>query len=193
MRPVAPIAAFLTGHSVRGCTGLSREQLDFQSRTEIPHHQWLAHNFPYHETFPFPEPVGLIRASLSNAAHVFESWLPSGGTRHRDQVCGIFRRHDAVILLAGSCGLELLNNLRLPDEILARIHVFAFGPVSRRLPRTASHVVVQGTRDFYSGLCHRRPDHLIRCAHMDYLRSPEALDLFNKFCRSILEPAAVNP
>ncbi len=193
MKPAAPIAAFLTGHSVRGCTGLSREQLEFQRGSAIPHDQWLAHNFPYHETFPFPEPVGIVRASLSNAAHLLESWLPTCGTRHRDQVAEIFHRHDAVILLAGSCGLELLNNLRLPDEILGRIHVFAFGPVSRRLPRTASHVFVQGTGDFYSRLCHRRPDHRVSCGHMGYLRSPETLDLFNKFCRQILDPNPANP
>lgn len=190
MKPVSPIAAFLTGHSVRGCTGLSREQLDFQRRSDVPHDQWLAHNFPYHETFSFPEPVGIVRASLNNTAHVLASCLPSGGIRHRDQVSAIFRRHDAVILLAGSCGLELLNNLQLPDEILGRIHVFAFGPVSRRLPRAASHVVVQGTGDLYSRLFHRRPDHRVSCGHMDYLRSREVLDLFNKFCRPILDPVA---
>ncbi len=98
MKSVA--AAFITGHSVRGCTGLSREQRDFQRRSAIPQENWLPCNFPYHETFPFPEPVPLLAASVSNFLHFWESRLPAYKKRHRDGVAGVFSRHDAVILVA---------------------------------------------------------------------------------------------
>jgi hypothetical protein len=173
------IAAFITGHSVRGCTGLSREQIDFQKRSAIPQEQWLPHNFPYSETHPFPEPVPLLAASLSNIVHFWESRLPAYKNRHRDAVAGIFSGHDAVILVAGSCGLELLNNLGLPAEVLRRLHVFACGPVSWRLPETASCLVLQGAGDPVSRCFHRKADHWIDCAHMGYLQSPETMRLFN--------------
>lgn len=180
------IAAFITGHSVRGCTGLSAEQFDFLRRSELPEERWLTCNFPYHETFPFPRP-NLIRASLNNSCHYYFSRFGGFRDRHRDQVIGIFSRYEKVILLAGSCGLELLNNLELPDDIRGRLHVFSYGAVSRKLPDTASHLMVQGSRDFISKIFHRRVDHCYAGSHMGYLRSPETLGLFNSFCLRIIE------
>ena len=41
------IVAFITGHSVRGCTGLSHEEREFQQRSAVPAPNWLRHNFPW--------------------------------------------------------------------------------------------------------------------------------------------------
>lgn len=177
------IAAFITGHSVRGCTGLSPAQKDFQGRSMVPAECWLPRNFPYHETRPFPERVPLLAASLSNFRHYYASRRPAFRERHREAVTSVFAPHDAVVLLAGSCGLELLANLDLPHAILSKLHVFACGPVSRSVPDAATRVLVQGKRDFISRLYHRRVDHVIDCAHMGYLQAPETLELFNAFCR----------
>ncbi|HEY1051833.1 MAG TPA: hypothetical protein VGE39_18810, partial [Prosthecobacter sp.] len=124
------IAAFITGHSVRGCTGLSQEQRDFQQRTDIPAEQWLPHNFPYHATLPFPEPFNLLRASVNNVLHYSRSRFASFAKAHRDAVSQVFANYDTILLLAGSCGLELFNNLHLPEPLRQRIHLFAYGPVS---------------------------------------------------------------
>jgi len=50
------VVGFITGHSVRDCTGLSQGQREFQRRSAVPEANWLRHNFPWQETFPFPEP-----------------------------------------------------------------------------------------------------------------------------------------
>lgn len=186
MIPGDYIAAFITGHSLPGCTGLSTDQLDFQQRSELPVGRWLSNNFPYHETSPF-RPPNLIRASFNNSRHYYFSRFGSFRDRHRDHVVGIFSAYEKVILLAGSCGLELLNNLELPGDTRRRLHIFSYGAVSRKLPDTASHLMVQGSRDFISRIFHRHADHRYSSSHMDYLRSPETLRLFNSFCHRTLE------
>ncbi|MGV3662571.1 MAG: hypothetical protein ACO1TE_20470 [Prosthecobacter sp.] len=175
------IAAYITGHSVPGCTGLSREQVDFQQRTDIPAEQWLPHNFPYHATFPFPDPFNLLSASWNNVLHYSRSRFASFAKTHRGAVAQVFEEYDSILLLAGSCGLELFNNLDLPAELRRRTHVFAYGPVSRRPPDVASHLIVQGKHDWLSRFYHRRVDHRYACPHMGYLLAPETLRLFNEY------------
>lgn len=182
------IAGFITGHSVPGCTGLSSEQREFQRRSAAPEDRWLRHNFPWVETFPFPEPFRLLRASWNNARHFFESRRPSFREAHRRGVIELFAPFDAVILLAGSCGLELLCNLDLPAETLRRVHVFACGPVSRRRPRVASLFVAQGERDLISRAFHKQADARYRCPHLGYLEAPETLRLFDEFYLGIVRP-----
>lgn len=182
------IAAFITGHSVRGCTGLSQEQRDFQQRTDIPPGHWLPHNFPYHATFPFPEPFNLLRASVNNVLHYSRSRFPAFAKTHRDAVAQVLAPYDTILLLAGSCGLELFNNLGLPAELRQRIHIFACGPVSRRAPEVASCIMVQGMHDWLSRFYHPRVDHRYPCPHMGYLLAPETLRLFNAYHHRITTP-----
>jgi hypothetical protein len=180
------IVGFITGHSVRGCTGLSREQREFQQRSAVVAENWLQHNFPWQETFPFPEPFRLLSASLNNVRHYFYSRTPQFLEQHRSQAMAKFADYDAVILLAGSCGLELLNNLELPEEIRQRLHVFAYGPVSRLIPGVASSFLVQGTYDVISRLFHSRVDVRFPCPHMGYLAADKTLRLFNEFYLKVL-------
>lgn len=184
------IAAFITGHSVRGCTGLSQEQRDFQKRTDIPAERWLPHNFPYHATFPFPEPFNVLRASVNNVLHYSRSRLASFANTHRAAVAQVLEPYDTILLLAGSCGLELFNNLDLPETLRQRIHIFACGPVSRRAPEVASHLMVQGTHDWISRFHHPRVHHRYPCPHMGYLFAPETLPLFNAYYHRVISPAA---
>lgn len=175
------IAAFITGHSVRGCTGLSQKQQSFQQRSGLSAEHWLPHNFPYKPTFAFPERFPLLRASVNNARHYFASRRPSFARQHGAAVNAVLQPYDTILLLAGSCGLELFNNLRLADGLRSRIHIFACGPVSRRRPEVASCVMVQGTGDWLSRLCHRTVDHRYECSHMGYLDHPETLRLFQEY------------
>lgn len=185
------IVAFITGHSIRGCTGLSTAQLAFQRSSAVGEARWLSWNFPYQATFTFPGSVSLLAASLSNICHALGSWRATHRARDRWRVMEAFSPHETIILAAGSCGLELLNNLQLPAELRARIHVFSYGPVSRSVPETASCVLVQGENDWVSRPFHRSVDHRIRCSHMGYLQHPETLKLFDDFCRRVLHP--MNP
>lgn len=179
------IAAFITGHSVQGCTGLSQEQRHFQQRSGIPAAQWLPHNFPYHATFPFPEPFNLLRASINNVQHYLRSRLPSFAAAHRDAVTAVLQPYHTILLLAGSCGLELFNNLQLPASLRQRIHVFAYGPVSRQRPQVASYLMVQGTHDWLSRHFHRQVHHRYPCPHMGYLQAPETLQHLRTYRQSL--------
>jgi hypothetical protein len=180
------IAGFITGHSVPGCTGLSHEQADFQQRSLIPAEQWLPHNFPWIETFPFPERWNLISASFYNIAHYLSSRRPDFALDHCDAVTSLLSRYEAILLLAGSCGLELFNNLQLPETLRRRIHIFAYGPVSRHMPDVASHLFVQGTHDWLSRFYHPKVPHRYPCSHMGYLQAPETLQLFNDYQRKVM-------
>jgi hypothetical protein len=180
------IAAFMTGQSVRGCAGLSTIQREFQRQSVVPVGQWLPWNFPYRETDPFPERVPIVSASINNIICYATARLPAFRQRYSEAVARQFAPYDTVIVVAGSCGVELLNNLSLPAEILRRIHVFAFGPVSRKPPVGASAVVVQGRWDLISRAFHRHADHRYPCAHMEYLAVPETRRLFDEFCERVL-------
>ncbi|WP_395740682.1 hypothetical protein [Prosthecobacter sp.] len=180
------IAGFITGHSVPGCTGLSQEQQDFQKRSGIGAGQWLGHNFPWSETFPFPERFLLLKASYHNVTHYLRSRRPAFALEHRDAVSSILNRYETILLLAGSCGLELFNNLQLPEALRRRIHIFAYGPVSRRLPEVASHLFVQGAHDWLSRFYHPQVQHRYPCAHMGYLQAPETLRLFNDYHQKVV-------
>jgi hypothetical protein len=180
------IAGFITGHSVPGYTGLSREQRDFQSRSVVPEKNWLRHNFPWKETFPYPKSFNLVSGSWNNVRHYLASRRRAFRVQHRMAVIERFAPHDQVLLLAGSCGLELLNNLHLPEETRRRLHVFAYGPVCRSRPDVASLFVVQGSRDFLSRAFHRRADARFTCSHMSYLEAPETLHLLNLFYRRVV-------
>lgn len=181
------VVGFISGHSVRGCTGLSQEHREFQRRSTVPERNWLRYNFPWQETFPFPEPFQLLSASLNNVLHYFESRRQVFREAHRSVVVELFAEYDAVILLAGSCGLELLNNLDLPEQTRQRLHVFAYGPVSRNRPQVASCFLVQGEQDLISWVFHREVDIRFPCGHMSYLTAPKTLSLFESYYRKVLE------
>jgi hypothetical protein len=179
------IAAFITGHSLPGCTGLSHEQQDFQQRSGIGTAQWLHHNFPWTETHPFPQHFSLISASFHNVSHYLASRRPAFALAHREAAVALLGQYETILLLAGSCGLELFNNLHLPEALRRRIHIFAYGPVSRQLPAVASHFLVQGTHDWLSRFYHPQVQHRYPCAHMEYLQAPETLQLFNDYHRKV--------
>ena len=92
----------------------------------------------------------------------------------------------ALAVLAGSCGLELFNNLHLPDALRRRTHIFAYGPVSRQIPEVASHLFVQGTHDWLSRFYHPQVQHRYSCPHMGYLQAPETLRLFHDYQRKVV-------
>ena len=63
--------------------------------------------------------------------------------------------------LAGSCGLELFNNLALPTHLQGRCAILAYGPTARRMPDTTVEVVV-GRRDWISPALCRVPAGITR-------------------------------
>lgn len=178
--------AFLTGRSDPGSNALSPAQRGFMERSPVPAGQWLDRNFPYAECGAWRE-TPLLRASVNNSLEYLLSRRERFRQRYRTSFMETFAGDAPVILLTGSCGLELLVNLRLPCEFLERLHVFAYGPVSRSTPDCATLQLVQGNQDMISRWWHSWVDHRIACGHMDYLDSPEMMALFSEFYLGVVE------
>jgi hypothetical protein len=175
---------FLTGQSDATRCGLSPVQRAFLDALPLPAAARLPLNFPYDaETLSWRN-VSLITASISNARQYRASRHPDFAARHAPLVMRELARAPRTLILAGSAGLELLVNLRLPREALDRVHVFAYGPVARRLPDCPC-VLVQGRRDWVSRWWFRTVDHRVDCTHLDYLQSPEVLALCVQTLRTL--------
>jgi hypothetical protein len=179
--------AFLTGQSNPACWALSPVQAAFLAQLQRGNRQLHGCNFPYQPESPSHEPVPLLKASVHNSAQYLLSRRPSFSERYQAAVLALLSRHPHTVLLTGSCGLELLNNLRLPPAWLSRVSVFAFGPVARHSP-DCRHVLVQGRLDGISRLFFNTVHHLVECGHMDYLQQEAVLAL----CESFLDQVAAS-
>lgn len=129
----------------------------------------------------------LLKASVHNSVQYLLSRRPFFSERYQAVVLALLSRHPHTVLLAGSCGLELLNNLYLPPAWLTRISVFAYGPVARHRP-ACRHVLVQGRHDGISRLFFNSAHHRVDCGHMDYLQQEAVVSL----CDSFLDQVAAS-
>lgn len=185
--------AFLTGQSDPGCCALSPVQQDFLQRLRRPGRRLLALNFPYREDSPPHAPVPLLWASWRNAALYLRSRRPSFAEQYRGPVTALLARAPHTVLLAGSCGLELLANLQLPPAWLARVSVFAYGPVARSAP-ACRLLSVRGQGDWISrGLYRGRVDAQVRAGHMDYLQQDAVWRLCDRFIDEVAALEGVWP
>lgn len=180
--------AFLTGQSNPGNAALSPLQTSFLEALPAPTEWKVRTNFPYPDIPQTFRRTPLPIASLHNLSLYLRSRLPSFATAHRPAVLAHIERAERTLFLAGSSGLELLANLHLPAPALARLHVFAYGPVARRIPSCDARFV-QG-RDSISRLFFRAgvPQARIArvdCDHLDYLRDPTVLALCTAFLNEV--------
>jgi hypothetical protein len=166
--------AFLTGQSDPGRCALSPEQRAFLDALPVADAGKVRVNFPYDDQTPPYRDVPLVAASWHNARQYLASRAPAFAGRHRRAVLQLIARAECTVLLAGSCGLKLLANLDLSDEMLRRVQVFAYGPVARRRP-ACDVFVVRGRRDWIARLWGGQAQLLVDAGHMDYLRNAEVL------------------
>ena len=180
---------FLTGQSDPPRCALSPSQQAFIDALPLPESAKLRLNFPYAaDTAPW-RATSLLIASVNNVMLYLRSQRP-GFAHHAPALLRQLERADQTLILAGSSGLELLANLRLPPESLRSVHVFAYGPVARGRPPCAC-TLVQGRGDWISRAWFRSVDHRVDCSHMDYLESPEVLALCVAKVRELVESRAV--
>ncbi|NYZ61492.1 hypothetical protein [Luteimonas deserti] len=178
----APIRiAFLTGRSDRARCGLSPEQQRFLDALRAPGRQFVDCNFPYAAADAGHVAVPLPLAAWRNLGDYIGARRAAFAGRHRASVTARFEGDAAVVLLAGSCGLELLAGLQLPADLRTRLHVFAYGPVARRAPDVARLLCVQGRGDWISRLGWHGPVQRVGGGHMDYLRRPDVRALCDGF------------
>jgi pimeloyl-ACP methyl ester carboxylesterase len=172
--------AFMTGQSDPASCALSIQQSTFLDALAAPEIATVRSNFPYTANSKPRTTPSLPRASWNNARQYLASRQPAFAERHRASVLTMLDGAERTVLLAGSCGLELLANLRLPQAILDRVHVFAYGAVARRRP-VCDVLAVWGRRDVIARPWRRRDDHIVDCGHMTYLETPEVLTLCQEF------------
>ena len=195
--------ALMTGRSNPADARPSASQAALLGAVAIPGVRVLGTNFPWpaptadgEELAPLytshAQPVPLWRASLQNAAQYASSRRPTWKARHRPAVERRVALVDRTVLLCGSCGLELLANLSLPRTTLMRLHVFAWGPVARRLPPVATLELVQGRTDWLSRtwIARTRVDHIVDVGHMDYLLEPDVIERARRFVTKVRDDVA---
>ena len=187
MKPPLQIA-FLTGQSNPGNAALSPAQTAFLDALPAPTEWKVRTNFPYPDIPQSFRRTPLPIASFNNLILYFRSRRPAFATAYRPAVLACIERAERMLFLAGSSGLELLANLDLPVEALARVHVFAYGPVARRLPGCDARFV-QG-RDVISRLYFRvgLPSERIArvaCDHLGYLSDPAVFALCTTYLHEV--------
>jgi len=163
---------FITGQSNPKSCDLSPLQKHFGQLLEGEGRVLHATNFPYQSNLEAHRPVHLIKASYANYASFRHARSSHFSERYSPQVAGLFKQYTKVLFLAGSCGLELLNNLRLPEGALQRMSVLAYGPVTRGNSADFLVTIVQGRYDFISRFNHHKINYRIACGHMGYLSNP---------------------
>jgi hypothetical protein len=180
---VPACAAWLTGQSSYRHSQLSPGQLELLDAVAAEGFAAVRAGFPFNaEALSEPyhrEPMAA--ASARNAAQYLAARLDrrfqAELTRHLQPLFD--RTGRRLVLLCGSCGLELLTaalpRLAMPAGL--RVLAVALGPVGRCLQvaddaRIRLHVI-QGTGDWISRLGYRRtPDLRVRAGHMGYLHRP---------------------
>lgn len=179
----APLqVAFLTGQSAPESCALSPRQLTFLERLPVPEAGRVRRNFPYELDTPPHRDVPLVIASWNNARQYLGARAPTFAERYRPVVLSLLGQAERTVLLAGSCGLELLARLRLPDTALQRVHVFAYGSVARLRPR-CDILTVQGRDDWVARVWGGKSEVTVAGGHLSYLDSSEVLAL----CVAFLE------
>jgi hypothetical protein len=177
--------AFLTGQSEPRSCALSPQQIAFGQALLAPGRLLQMQNFPYRQDSPAHAPVPLWRASWNNSRQHLASRGPGFARSHRAAVVQMLQAAPHTLLLAGSCGSELLANLALPPEALQRISLLAYGPVARRMPACARLLTVRGQQDWISRWGFGAAMQSIACGHMDYLAQPAFLTLASHFVAEV--------
>lgn len=175
--------AFITGRSLPGNFALSPSQRAFMA-TLNREGRCLAVNFPWAMGVDDWRATPILQASWNNACDYLGSRRPAFSQTYQEATRKLLASADHTLLLAGSCGLELFNNLQLPAADLLRVSIFAYGPVARHRP-TCRHLLVQGQKDWISRFWFRDVDTHIACTHMNYLAQPALSDLCRRFIRTL--------
>jgi hypothetical protein len=191
MTIAAPRIAFLTGRSDPGRCALSPQQRATLDTLAADAHELspVPLNFPWHEDSAQWRPVPLICASIANARQYIAArhgriagMPPEALERARAQLLDSPR----TLLLAGSCGLTILDPLIAPFDAAqrARLRVVAYGGVAPCWPRHVEGVQLRGHRDritAWFGPSDGPSVRVVAHGHMDYLEGDAVVAAAREF------------
>ncbi len=179
--PYTPIkVAFLTGLSDPMSCQLSRDYQHFLRQLDCPEAWKVYLNFPYIPSQDSIDHVWIVTASLANMRQFLRARSPHYRQCAQRHLLNLLTSTDQVLLVVGSCGLEILNQAWTAAISRQRLTIVALGPVACRRPQ-ASGLLVQGSRDlisrcFFHDVDVRLPD----VGHMDYVRDRRVLELVHQ-------------
>lgn len=184
--------AILSGLSDPATCALTAVQQRFLDALDVPADWKVRLNFPYVPSCSTPRPAPpLWRASMQN----LRQFLIAGRVEYRQAAHrhweSLRRSCEHVVIVALSCGYEIIRQcLRIPAT-LAPSHVIALGPVGWQ-SATFSCTFVQGSRDYLSKCFFRAADIVLPgLGHIGYLEHPRVIQLTNELlCGSTLQSPA---
>lgn len=181
-RPALQIAFFTAQADPRTCA-LSRVQGAFLDPWRgRPHVAMVERNFPYDSAFAPARGRPLWRESLSVVRQYWSARHGSFAANYQTSVSAMLAQADETVLLAGSCGLELLRRLDLSAADFARLSFVGYGAVTKQRPPCPG-ILVLGERDWIARGRGPAPDRRVPCGHLDYLVNAE----FAALCSDFLE------
>lgn len=145
---------------------------------------WVDRDFPYPTQTGIWSPIPLWRASARNVRNFLGARLNRARTQYREHLITFLEQASTTVFLAGSCGLELLAGLELPEAALNRLTVIAYAPVARRPLPCTRLITVRARFDILSLFFFPRADYLISGGHLDALVQPEFLEV----CVAVIHP-----
>jgi hypothetical protein len=169
---------WLSGASDPFSSTLSDAEERFLESFTLPRDQVVWSNFPF--TGPCKRRhVPLPMAALSNVLQFLVASTPVYrwfAGRHWRALCA---SASSVLVVAGSCGAQLLRALERATPDGVAVHALALGPVAWRAPRCLDAALV-GTDDGYSRVFARSlPTELVEAVpgvdHMSYLESDDVV------------------
>jgi len=160
---------FMTGMSNYGNTTLSPIQQNFLNNLSISDDvQKIFLNFPYMYSDMW-KPTNILMASVSNTYQYLQAKYMIK-ENYKKSCLSLFTQYEEIFILAGSCGLEIFNSLKLDESLSTKINIFAYGAVAGRIPKIKNIWLIKGSKDL---LAMKQYDLLIQCGHMNYLEQPE--------------------
>ncbi|WP_158658169.1 hypothetical protein [Agarilytica rhodophyticola] len=172
--------AFITGKSNPKSWCLSPPQKKFINSLGLKKEEISLLNFPYCKSSETFKPVNIVQASYENIKIFCFSQTKVYRQKYLSSVREFLDNTSYTLLISGSCGLELLSNLRLPKSYQNKIHIFAYGPVSIKMP-PANSILVQGEKDWISRIFFKEVDFLVPGGHMSYMDQEEVIDICRQY------------
>jgi hypothetical protein len=174
--------ALLTGLSNPWSCALSDVQRDFMASLHFPEAWKVYRNFPWIAAENPATVTPLWRASVHNGWQFVAASTPLYRWIAKAHWNALLRSADHVVIIAGSCGLQIVNCMLADRSSHAtRIGVLAFAPVAWRRPPARCRLV-QNERDFVSRCFFRRPEvRLGQSGHMNYLEDCHLIEIAERW------------
>ncbi|HVR39186.1 MAG TPA: hypothetical protein VMU84_08815 [Thermoanaerobaculia bacterium] len=177
---------WLSGLSDPATCALSAKQERFLDALDVPHESKIYWNFPYVPSTQAPREVPLWLASLRNAHQFISASRPAYRNAARRHWRALADSTDALFVITGSCGLEILNHCIDETDADRIVRVIALGPVARTRPNVPC-TLVRGTNDPISKFYFPDCDVVLHGAgHMSYLDDPRVVQLVNQIVSEIV-------